>query len=166
MGAHATDSIFLVGFMGAGKSFLGRKLAISLNLPFFDLDREIEKSESRNIPTIFQERGEAAFRVSEERVLAQLSLPAVVALGGGAFISEKNRAFIGRKGRSVYLDWPFETLCERILGDPHRPLAGNELQLASLFQDRLPVYRLADLDFCPDFSDPDSAVRVLVERLA
>src|SRR5258707_14542121 len=98
-------TIVLVGLMGAGKTKIGRRLAARLNLPFFDSDNEIETAAGETIEEIFRNRGEAAFRDGERRVIARLlQRPVhVLATGGGAFMDSATRDAIARRGVSVWL---------------------------------------------------------------
>src|SRR5580704_13295926 len=99
-GFQPARSIVLVGLMGAGKTKIGRRLAVRLNLPFFDSDNEIETAAGETIEEIFQNRGEEVFRDGERRVIARLlSQPIhVLATGGGAFMDPITRALIARRG--------------------------------------------------------------------
>lgn len=137
--------IYVVGFMAAGKSTLGRRIAERLALPFVDLDEEIERTSGRTIRALFEESGEAAFREREAAFLAATeSLPAaVVATGGGCFAQEENRRRIGRLGTAVFLDVPLETVRARLKGKTDRPLFVSEEQLAALFAERATFYRMA-----------------------
>ena len=98
-------SVVLVGMMGAGKSSVGRRLALRLGIPFVDADTEIEKAAGMTIPDIFATHGEPYFRAGEARVIARLleGGPQVLATGGGAFMNADTRAAIGAKGISVWL---------------------------------------------------------------
>ncbi|CAM2008506.1 shikimate kinase [Acanthopleuribacter pedis] len=143
-------AVYLTGFMGAGKTSVGICLATHLALPFVDLDARIEAAEQCSIASLFSAHGEPWFRALEVRTLQALTTPAVVALGGGAFIQEPIRALIAsRGGLSVFLDPPFSVLYARIAGDPNRPLSRSRTQLETLYQSRLPVYRLADVVWVP-----------------
>jgi thiamine-phosphate pyrophosphorylase len=137
--------IYLVGFMGSGKTAIGRRLAERLGLPFVDLDAEIERTSGKTIRALFEESGEAAFRDREEAFLAGTeSLPqAVVATGGGCFVREQNRARIEKLGRSVFLDVPLALVRARLTGKTDRPLFQSPEQLGSLFVERDPFYRMA-----------------------
>jgi shikimate kinase len=97
--------IFLMGFMSSGKSRLGKKLAKKLEIPFIDLDKEIETKEGKSISQIFEERGEEGFRKLEAKYLKQLPLKvaSIIALGGGTPVYENNLAFILENGTSIYL---------------------------------------------------------------
>jgi len=137
--------IYLVGFMAAGKSAVGRRVAERLDLPFVDLDDEIERTSGRTIRALFEESGEAAFRERESAFLAATeSLPAaVVATGGGCFAQEANRRSAARLGTAVFLDVPLATIRARLKGKTDRPLFQSEEQLGSLFAERAPFYRMA-----------------------
>ena len=137
--------IYLVGFMAAGKSAVGRRVAERLDLPFVDLDDEIERTSGRTIRALFEESGEAAFRERESAFLeATESLPAaVVATGGGCFAQEANRRRVARLGTGVFLDVPLAAIRARLKGKTDRPLFQSEEQLGSLFAERAPFYRMA-----------------------
>jgi len=143
-------SVVLVGMMGAGKSSIGRRVALRLSIPFVDADAEIEKAAGMTIPDIFATRGEAEFRAGEARVIARLleSAPQVLATGGGAFMNPDTRAVISVKGISVWLKAEFDVLMKRIKRRHDRPLLKTEdpgATLRKLMEERYPVYALADL---------------------
>src|SRR5688572_10021539 len=130
-------AVFLVGFMGAGKTAVGQALAKQLDLRFIDLDEQIERHAKRSIADIFETSGEAAFRKLEtdklSEVLQQLSRgrPAVVALGGGAFVQRENVEKLRQAGaRVVFLDAPLEELLRRChaRGEPSRPLLESDAE--------------------------------------
>jgi shikimate kinase / 3-dehydroquinate synthase len=109
--------IFLYGPPGSGKSVVGTALAAALELPFFDLDGEIEKISGRSIPSIFLEEGEAGFRSLEKtalQALAALKVRGVTALGGGALLDGENRKFVENHGEVLCLSAPFEVLLMRL----------------------------------------------------
>jgi shikimate kinase len=141
--------IVLVGFMGAGKTTVGRTLAARLGGAFVDLDDLISERTGRSPRRIIDEDGEAAFREEETAALlaalATKARPLVIATGGGAWTFERNRSMICEKGCSVvWLDAPFELCCARInaTGDS-RPLARDESVARRLYEERLALYRLA-----------------------
>ncbi len=136
--------LYLVGFMGSGKTSVGGILANLLLRDFIDLDQQITAVAGRSIPAIFQEDGEPAFRKYEREVLETLPTQAVVALGGGAFIQPEIRAYIKKTGLAVFLNWPFQVLASRVSGDKNRPLASDLAAMKRLYEERLPVYMQAD----------------------
>jgi shikimate kinase len=143
-------SVVLVGMMGAGKSSVGRRMALRLGIPFVDADTEIEKAAGMTISDIFAVRGEAEFRAGEARVILRLleGGPRVVATGGGAFLNPDTRAVINAKGVSVWLRAEFDVLMKRIRRRHDRPLlktADPAATLRKLIEEREPVYALADL---------------------
>jgi len=146
MGARA---VFLVGFMGSGKSTVGPELARRLGWDFVDLDCRIEAREQKSVPEIFRDQGETGFRLAESTALQHLTQSlerdSVVALGGGAFAQEKNRTLL-RNCFSVFLNAPVEELWKRSLADGvERPLRKDRDQFARLLAERLPGYRQATI---------------------
>lgn len=141
----APGRIYLVGFMGSGKTAIGRRVAARLGVPFVDLDAEIERTSGLTVRAIFDSRGEAAFRERESAFLAGTeALPqAIVSTGGGSYVSEGNRRLIGRLGTAVYLDVPFDAVRERLAGKTDRPLFTDVAQAAALHAAREPFYRMA-----------------------
>lgn len=141
--------IYLVGFMGAGKSSLGRLLAGRLCWPFEDLDASIEHTEGCSILRIFVEKGETYFRDRERRALADVAaLPgrAIVASGGGTFCAPDNRAVMQRTGITVWVDQPFDRIwARRDELTELRPLMSSEEALRTLYDERSPLYSLATL---------------------
>ncbi|MFB3915405.1 MAG: shikimate kinase [Terriglobales bacterium] len=145
-------AVFLVGFMGAGKTSVGVALARRLGWRFVDLDERVEKRERRKIAEIFAESGEAAFRRAEAAALKDLldeshSRPLVVALGGGAFVQPENaRLLKTRGGPVVFLDAPVEELRRRCGPKAAtRPLFANENQFRQLYESRRSSYMQADI---------------------
>ncbi len=141
-------SLVLVGMMGAGKSSVGRRLALRLALPFVDADTEIEAAAGMTIPEIFKVRGEPEFRAGEARVIARLldAGPQVLATGGGAYMNAETRHLIAQKGVAVWLKAEFDVLMRRIKRRSDRPLlrtADPAATLQRLMDERYPVYALA-----------------------
>jgi len=145
-----TPGIYLVGFMGSGKSTVGRALADDLGWTFHDLDEEIERREGTTISEIFDTHGEATFRQAETAALRELvrsvegGRPQVISLGGGAFLSDENRELVSNNGVTVWLDCSLHTVERRIASFAHRPLARDPARLKELFEARRPGYGLAD----------------------
>jgi len=143
-------TVFLVGFMGAGKSTVGRALSRRLGLPFEDLDDRIRQREGKTIEQIFRESGEAEFRRAEtaalRELLGELGSPLrVVALGGGAFVEPGNAALIEEaEARSVFLDAPVEELLRRCVEEEtERPLRQSPEQFRLLYEKRRRSYMKA-----------------------
>lgn len=140
--------IYLIGFMGAGKTSVGRELAERLRIPFFDLDEMVEAAEGMSIKEIFAERGEPHFRKRERDLLLSTRYleNAVIATGGGTFTFEENIQFIKGEGFSAFLSAPFTVLRSRISDKAaERPLFRDDLATLELYQYRLKYYRMADL---------------------
>jgi shikimate kinase len=140
-------NIYLIGFMGAGKSSTGKRLAEILPCEFVDLDEEIEAAEKKRVREIFVERGEPAFRKAERDALLRVSSHPgrVVALGGGAFCDPRNRDTTKNSGTTVWLDAPVDLIISRCAGDDSRPLFTNRAEVEALLKKRLPDYALADI---------------------
>ncbi|MEO8349958.1 MAG: thiamine phosphate synthase [Acidobacteriota bacterium] len=140
-----TGRVYLVGFMGSGKTAVGRRVAERLAVPFVDLDTEIERTSGLTVRALFDSFGEPAFRERESAFLEGTeALPqAIVSGGGGSFAVERNRRAIARLGTAVYLDVPFERIRERVAAKTDRPLFESVDQAARLFADREPFYRMA-----------------------
>src|SRR5882672_2294558 len=117
-------AIVMVGMMGAGKSSVGRRLAVRLGLPFVDADSEIEQAANATINEIFERHGEAYFRDGERRVIRRLldGRPKVLATGGGAFIQPETRAAIQEGAISIWLKADRDLLLSRVRRRSNRPL--------------------------------------------
>ncbi len=145
-----TRPIVLVGLMGAGKTSVGRRLAAALGAEFFDSDHEIEAAAGMEVREIFERFGETYFREGERRVISRLlsGPPAVIATGGGAFMSPEIRQEIADCGVSVWIRADLDLLWERVKDKPTRPLLmrpdAREV-LAGLLEARYPVYGEADV---------------------
>jgi shikimate kinase len=164
-------SVVLVGMMGAGKSSVGRRVALRLGIPFVDADSEIEKAAGMAISDIFAVRGEAEFRAGEARVIARLleGGPQVLATGGGAFINPDTRAAIKARGISIWLKAEFDVLMKRIRRRQDRPLLKTTdpgATLRQLMEQRDPVYALADLTVQSRDVTHDKIVDEIVSALA
>jgi len=163
-----TPGIYLVGFMAAGKTTVGRLLADRLGWKFADLDEDIEQAEGRRISEIFDTRGEEEFRRIEhdavtKRVRAiERGCPTVVALGGGAFNEMKNRTLLTENGITVWLDCAFDRVCARLAGSSHRPLARDGEKFAELYQQRQSTYSQAEFRVEVVSDDPGDTVEAIL----
>ncbi|HYK59649.1 MAG TPA: shikimate kinase [Bryobacteraceae bacterium] len=159
-----TPGIFLVGFMGCGKSTIGAALAEELGWHFLDLDDEIERDEGATIAEIFDSRGEQEFRRLESMALercvrsVQSGRPHIVSLGGGAFLSEENFQLVSNNGVSIWLDCPLPAIERRLAAANHRPLARDPVRLRELFHSRRPSYARAEHHIEIESDDAASAV--------
>ena len=166
-----TPGIYLVGFMGSGKSTIGRLLAGRLGWSFFDIDEEIEAAAKMTIAEIFAARGEPAFRRIEARIIRRRvgaigrGRPAVLALGGGAFAEPANRELLMNNGITVWLDCPFDIVKRRVAQASHRPLARDAEKFAALYESRREVYGLADARIPSEGDDPAAAVEAILGHL-
>ena len=165
-----TPGIYLVGFMASGKSTIGRLLAHRMGWSFFDTDGEIEAAEKTTVAEIFDHRGEAEFRRIESEILRQHAKwiergrPAVLALGGGAFVQPENRSLLENHGVSIWLDCPFEMIQRRVVHASHRPLARDPEKFAALYQMRRKDYALADIHVAISSDDPAIAVETILRH--
>ena len=162
-----TPAIYLVGFMGSGKTTVGAALADELGWGFFDLDAEIERQAGQKITSIFAEMGEDEFRQIERMVLmnrishVRKGLPQVVALGGGAFTIIETRQLAIENGVTIWLDAPIEVIEARVANESHRPLALDAEKMRALFFQRQAAYQQADYRIDATGSRADVVARIL-----
>jgi len=155
------DSVAIVGYMGSGKTTLGRLLARATGREFVDLDRTISKMAGKEIPEIFAEHGEEHFRDLEHDVLREAlagTTPCILACGGGVVVRPENRALL-RDTTTVFLNEDTELLYRRTRG-PGRPLrATSQEEFESRYAERLPFYReVADVEVEVDGRPPARVV--------
>ena len=173
--SNLPDRIFLCGFMGAGKSTIGRKLAEKLALTFLDLDDYITHKAGKSIPEIFEEGGEQSFRKAERRCILEIirTYEGIVALGGGSLQNQHMVDHIKLNGLLVFIETPISVILERINKDTNRPLLLNEegevkekemleKELSALYDKRLPLYRQAELTVT---DDGNTNIETLVDNL-
>lgn len=145
------NNIVLCGFMGAGKTVVGKELAKIMGRKFVDTDEMIERSQGMAIKAIFTVRGEEYFRELEYEECKKISemKNCVVSTGGGALTFERNVKALKEGGKIVFLDADFETICDRIGDASSRPLFQNKEQALELFNERRAKY-LAAADITVD----------------
>jgi shikimate kinase len=170
------NAVFLVGFMGAGKSTVGRALGQRLNWTFEDLDDRIATREGRSVAEIFRDSGESEFRRAEHAALQQLlaelrgGIARIIALGGGTFAQEQNHKAILASGvRTIFLDAPLPELWQRCARQTNleveRPLQTSETQFRQLHEKRLPFYRTASLRFDTSGKQVEAVAAEIAEKL-
>ena len=166
-------TVVMVGMMGAGKTAVGRALAQRLGVAFLDSDAEIEIAANRSVPEIFDRDGESFFRSREIQIIERLLIEkrCILSTGGGAFLSEKNRTNISAQGISVWLNADLELLWSRVRSKDTRPLLRTEdprATLKNLYDQRVPIYSLADLTVgsAPEYSIEDMVDQVIDALIA
>ncbi len=144
--------IFLIGFMGSGKTSLGKFLARKLKFDFLDTDLLIEEKEKSSIQEIFSSKGETCFREKEHEVLLELcetNQPTIFSTGGGMPIYNDNISLMKKKGLVVFLDVPIGMLYSRLKNDIKRPLLSSQENLLEFIKtslkERMPIYSQANL---------------------
>jgi shikimate kinase len=160
-----TPGLYLVGFMGSGKSSIGRLLADELGWTFVD----IEATHGVSITEIFDERGEEEFRGIEREALrkrvreVEYGKPMVVALGGGAFVDSANQKLLEERGVTLWLDCSYSRICERLLGQTHRPLARDPEKFRQLYEGRRDDYSKAEYRIEADTDDASAVVAEILK---
>jgi shikimate kinase len=159
-----SPGLYLVGFMAAGKTTIGKALADQLGWTFADLDDDIEAAARRSISEIFETEGETEFRRLEKEALRgrvrtiERGCPTVLALGGGAYAQPGNFELVRDNGVTVWLDCPFETVKQRVAMATHRPLARDPERFEQLYNERRQAYSRADYQIVIVNDDPAVAV--------
>ena len=169
----AEKSIGLIGFMGSGKTSVGKRLASALGREFLDTDSIIEMSTGRSVSEIFSQNGESHFRELESAVVRDVCRhrSAVISFGGGAPLSQSNYDTIRESTLVVFLRLSIETLVSRISYNNMRPLmagAGNSVRekVTAMYAARKEIYtRLADLIVDRDERDADQTATEIIRRL-
>ncbi len=177
--SNLPERLFLCGFMGAGKSSIGSKLAEQLELPFADLDTMIEKEAGKSIPQIFEEEGEKEFRSIERKMLLKAirEYQGVLSLGGGALQNQHFVDHLKINGLLIFIETPFSVILDRILEHKNRPLLLNEdgtmkdkdvlkNEMKQLYEKRLKYYRQAELTIqTNERSSVEATTSALVKKI-
>lgn len=164
-------NIFLIGFMGTGKSAVGKELTELIGLPFIDTDELIVQTNGMSINDIFSTHGEPYFRDLETDLLkkiAESSTSAIVATGGGMIERQENREMIHRSGKSIFLDTEWDLIKERLCLSSDRPLARKENDWSlthELFLKRAPYYEQADIIIKTEEKSAKSVAMEIIEQL-
>jgi len=161
-------NIYLVGFMGSGKSTVGKILAERLNMNFVDIDKLIEEKEGMKIKDIFEQKGESYFRELErkqiEAIVNQERL--VVSTGGGLGANLDNMNLMKKNGDVVWLDVSLNTALDRLKNDQDRPLLKQPKEkIKQLFEERKNVYRLANIRINADKKTPSQIVEEILTKI-
>jgi shikimate kinase len=163
-----TPGLYLVGFMGCGKTTIGQRLARRIGWHFADLDHDIEKAHGGTVQQIFAEHGEPHFRHLEHLALKQRiqdverGKPSVVALGGGTFVRPDNYALLENNGVTLWLDAPFDLIRQRVQSDGTRPLAADPEKFRKLFDSRRAGYEMADHRITIVSEDPEVTIDSII----
>ena len=168
---HATKNIFLIGFMGAGKTSVGKMLAKKLQLRFCDLDATIEKELGMKMPEIFSTHGEGFFRDAESEALRSVAERErqAIATGGGVVLREENWEVMQREGVTIYLKAPAVVLYNRVKHNTSRPLLQVENpfdKIQELLSKRIPLYEKADLIVDTENLSPQKVAQEIIEKLS
>lgn len=175
----APELIFICGFMGAGKTTIGQKLAEKLDCPFLDLDDRIVEKAGKSIPEIFTESGEGKFRTVERKALLEVArnYKGVVALGGGSLQNQHLLDHLKLNGLLIFIESPMPVILDRISRDSNRPLLLDEQgeakdrktlekELKVLYRDRLPLYRQAAISLKAESGMPsEKLVEILIDKI-
>lgn len=159
-------NIYLAGFMAAGKTEVGKRLAKMMSRRFVDTDKLIEQENKKTITQIFTDQGETHFRALERQVLQSLSRDKglVVSLGGGVPFDNRNQKIL-RDGLWFFLDVPLPIICKRLARSQKRPLAKDNDEITRLYAERLPIYQKATHIIDCQARDPDAICEKILEKV-
>ena len=163
-----TPGIYLVGFMGCGKTTIGRMYAEEIGWRYADLDDDIEGRQHCSISDLFEKFGEAEFRrIESDAIVHRVNLirrgmPTVLALGGGAFARESNIELLNDHGISVWIDTDFSIIQRRVAQATHRPLARDPERFQRLYSERRAFYARAGYHVRVETDDSRAALRQLL----
>lgn len=138
--------VYLVGYMGSGKSAIGKRLSYFLRMPYYDMDKEIVRREKMTIPEIFEQKGESYFRKVETDFLRNFRDEfCIISTGGGVAVNPENRKIMRETGLVLFLDATFSDIWKRIHKDKNRPIVqrSTRQELEDLFYQRRRYYKNA-----------------------
>lgn len=164
-----TPGIYIVGFMGSGKTTIGRMFADEIGWRFGDLDEDIEHAQRRSISDIFATSGEEEFRRIEFEALQKRvravcrGVPTVLALGGGAFTRPETIKLLHENGITVWIDTAFDVVRKRVQGSEHRPLARDLEKFERLYRERREFYAQAEFTVAVSVNDSRAALADLMK---
>ena len=163
-------NIILIGFMCAGKTTIGRKLAKALNCSFIDTDTEIEEDQGCSVDEIFKYGGEECFREMETKQLEKMKnvKNSVIATGGGIILKNENQIILKEIGRWVYLKVPYSELLKRLVNDRNRPLIKEknpEEVLKEMFKERCLIYEQAECIIETGLRSPQQIASQIITKL-
>ena len=163
-------TVVLIGLMGAGKTVIGKRLALAIGVGFRDADQEIEQAAGLSVSEIFAKHGEPYFRDGERRVIRRLleEPPHVLATGGGAFMNAETRKLIHERGLAVWLRAELPVLMKRVLKRNTRPLLASgdpETTMKRLMAERYPLYAEAPITIDTSDGPHDEVVAAIVAAL-
>ncbi len=160
-------NIYLVGFMGSGKSTVGKIVSKKTGMDFIDVDQLIEEKERKKIREIFKEKGEQYFRAKEKETLNEITSKKnlVVSTGGGLGADAENMKKMKQTGLVIWLDASIKTILERTKNDTDRPLLQQPYEkIKKLFEERKKIYRMADEHIKVDGKTPEEIAEVIIKR--
>jgi shikimate kinase len=166
---YTPHRIALIGFMGSGKTTVGRLVATKLGYRFLDLDVLITENAGKSIREIFDEDGEESFRRIESDALYSVREMnrLVIATGGGAPVRQENQEFFENLAATFYLEVSFQEFLNRAGKDPSRPMLDrSEEQVKELFKSRLPIYRSLGQRVITDSRTPQDIAAEILKKIA
>lgn len=161
-------TLFLCGFMGCGKTTVGKLAAKKMGCSFYDSDDLIVENQGMTIPEIFAQKGEPYFRQAEADIIRSLcGKKAVVACGGGAMLNPGSAAAAAESGEVIFLDVDFDTCYERICGDSNRPIAASSTkeELRARFNNRREIYMKNSTIQLDSSGSPMETVEMIIETV-
>ena len=162
--------VVLVGMMASGKSSIGKVLSKTMNIPFLDVDKEIELHEKRSVKSIFENSGERYFRKLESKIIIENlreKKSTVIALGGGAFLNAAVRKNVNEKSISVWLDVNIESIIKRVKKNQNRPLIEkkSDEEIKKIYEKRLKYYEMAKIHIDCNKKNKTICVEELISKL-